>query len=96
MLALNTIQSVNTNWDSFSIKDHAMNKDEFEGKWKQIQGQTKQWWGKLTDDDLGQVGGQFEKFMGVLQAKYGYTREVAESEFNKRMAEFEANKQKRG
>jgi len=71
-----------------------MNKDEFEGKWKQIQGQAKQWWGKLTDDDLGQIGGQFDKFMGVLQEKYGYTREVAEQEFNKRMAQFEASKQK--
>ncbi len=24
----------------------------FEGKWKQVRGQAKIWWGKLTDDDL--------------------------------------------
>ena len=71
-----------------------MNKDEFEGKWKQIRGQARQWWGKLTDDDLERVGGKFEQFVGVVQEKYGYTREVAETEINKRVAEFEATQKK--
>ena len=71
-----------------------MNKDEFEGKWKQIRGQARQWWGKLTDDDLERVGGKFEQFVGVVQEKYGYTREAAETEINKRVAEFEANQKK--
>ena len=71
-----------------------MNKDEFEGKWKQIRGQARQWWGKLTDDDIERVGGKYEEFLGVVQEKYGYTREAAETEVNKRVAEFEANKKK--
>ncbi len=71
-----------------------MNKDEFEGKWKQIRGQARQWWGKLTDDDLERVGGKYEQFLGVVQEKYGYTREAAETEVNKRVAEFEANQKK--
>jgi len=29
-----------------------MNNDIFVGKWKQMRGQAKIWWGKLTDDDL--------------------------------------------
>jgi uncharacterized protein YjbJ (UPF0337 family) len=61
-----------------------MNNDIFEGKWKQIRGQAKVWWNKLTDDDLGTVEGKFEKLVGLLQEKYGYTREQAEEEFNKR------------
>jgi uncharacterized protein YjbJ (UPF0337 family) len=71
-----------------------MNKDEFEGKWKQIRGQARQWWGKLTDDDLERIGGKYEQFLGVVQEKYGYTREAAETEVNKRVAEFEANQKK--
>lgn len=67
-----------------------MNKDEFEGKWKQIQGQARQWWGKLSDDDLERAGGKFEQFLGILQEKYGYTRNAAEEEINQRMAEFKA------
>ena len=71
-----------------------MNKDEFDGKWKQIRGQARQWWGKLTDDDLERVGGKYEQFVGVVQEKYGYTREAAETEINKRVAEFEASQKK--
>jgi uncharacterized protein YjbJ (UPF0337 family) len=29
-----------------------MNKDIFEAKWKEMRGQIKEWWGKLTDDDI--------------------------------------------
>ncbi|MBN1923071.1 MAG: CsbD family protein [Anaerolineae bacterium] len=68
-----------------------MNKDIFEGKWKQVRGQAKEWWGKLTDDDLERVGGKYEQFIGTIQEKYGYTRERAEEEINKRLAEHEVH-----
>ena len=71
-----------------------MNKDEFEGKWKQIICKASNWWGKLTDDDLEIVCGKYEQFLGVVQEKYGYTREAAETEINKRVTEFEANHKK--
>ena len=64
-----------------------MNKDIFEGKWKEIRGQIKEWWGELTDDDLERVGGKADQFIGLLQQKYGYTRERAEEEFNRRIKE---------
>ena len=67
-----------------------MNKDVFEGKWKQIRGEAKVWWGKLTDDDLDQAAGEFDKFVGVLQERYGYSREQAEEEIEKRVNEYEA------
>jgi uncharacterized protein YjbJ (UPF0337 family) len=66
-----------------------MNKDIFEGKWKQMRGQVKGWWGKLTDDDLDRVGGKYDQFVGLIQEKYGYTRERVEDELDKRMAERE-------
>jgi uncharacterized protein YjbJ (UPF0337 family) len=75
-------------------EDHTMNKDVFEGKWKQMRGQAKDWWGKLTDDDLERVGGKYDKFVGLLQEKYGYTRERAEEEINRRTAEHEAQQKK--
>jgi uncharacterized protein YjbJ (UPF0337 family) len=64
-----------------------MNKDIFEGKWKQMRGQVKGWWGKLTDDDLERVGGKYDEFVGLLQEKYGFTRERVEAEIDKRLAE---------
>jgi uncharacterized protein YjbJ (UPF0337 family) len=61
-----------------------MNNDMIDGKWKQIRGQAKLWWGKLTDDDLQKVDGSFDKLLGVLQEKYGYTRQQAKDELRKR------------
>jgi uncharacterized protein YjbJ (UPF0337 family) len=67
-----------------------MNNDIVEGKWKQIRGEAKAWWGKLTDDDLERAAGKFDVLAGILQEKYGYTREAAADEINKRVTEYEA------
>jgi uncharacterized protein YjbJ (UPF0337 family) len=72
-----------------------MNKDVFEGKWKQIRGEAKAWWGKLTDDDLDRAAGKFEVLAGMLQEKYGYTRELAANEIDKRVTEYEASLKKK-
>ena len=71
-----------------------MNKDVFEGKWKQVRGPAKLWWGRLTDADLDKVGGQFDVFAGLLQEKYGYSRERAEEEIEKQMNEYETKLKK--
>ena len=62
-----------------------MNWDQVEGAWTKSKGRIKEKWGKLTDDDLKRVGGKYEKFVGLLQEKYGYTREHAEEEINRRV-----------
>jgi len=59
-----------------------MNRDIFEGKWKQFKGEVKKQWGKLTDDEIDQINGQHEKMVGLLQERYGYTRERAERELD--------------
>jgi uncharacterized protein YjbJ (UPF0337 family) len=68
-----------------------VNKDVFEGKWKQVQGEARVWWGKLTDDDLDKVAGKFDVFVGLLQEKYGYSRARAEEEIEMHVTEFESN-----
>ncbi len=72
-----------------------MNKDIVEGKWKQIRGEAKSWWGKLTDDDLDRAAGKFEVLAGLLQEKYGYTRQRATEEIDKRVTEYEAGLKKK-
>jgi uncharacterized protein YjbJ (UPF0337 family) len=73
------------------MEDKAMNKDIFEGKWKQIRGEAKAWWGKLTDDDLDRAAGKFDVLAGLLQEKYGYTRQRAVEEIDKRVTDYEAS-----
>jgi uncharacterized protein YjbJ (UPF0337 family) len=49
----------------------AMNADIFKGKWGQFKGELKRQWGKITDDDLAQIEGNYEKFLGKVQERYG-------------------------
>jgi uncharacterized protein YjbJ (UPF0337 family) len=63
-----------------------MNKDILKGKWLQMKGDVRKMWGQLTDDDLDQIQGDSEKFIGKLQERYGYNREQAEREVNDFMA----------
>ena len=58
-----------------------MNKDMLKGKWMQMKGSVRTQWGKLTDDDVDQIQGDAEKFIGKLQERYGYARDRAEREF---------------
>ena len=60
-----------------------MNNDIFQGKWSQVKGDVKKFFGKLTDDDMLQVEGNSDKMIGKLQERYGYTREQAEAEWGK-------------
>lgn len=62
-----------------------MNQQILAGKWKQMRGQVKQWWGQLTDDDLDRIDGAMDKLAGVLQERYGWKREQAEQEIKRRL-----------
>jgi uncharacterized protein YjbJ (UPF0337 family) len=66
-----------------------MNQDVLAGKWKQMRGQVKQWWGKLTDDDLDRVNGAMDKLAGVLQERYGWERDQAEREIKARFDRYD-------
>jgi uncharacterized protein YjbJ (UPF0337 family) len=64
-----------------NLEVKTMNTDVLKGKWKQVSGDVKKSFGKLTDDDLMQVEGNQEKIIGKLQERYGYSREQAEREW---------------
>jgi uncharacterized protein YjbJ (UPF0337 family) len=65
-----------------------MNEDIFAGQWRQMRGELKSWWGKLTDDDFDIIGGQKDKLIGLVQEKYGYARDHAEQQVERRLKEF--------
>ncbi|MDF1645301.1 MAG: CsbD family protein [Pseudomonadales bacterium] len=52
-----------------------MNKEIMEGKWKQLKGEIQNKWGKLTNDDLDVIDGNSEKFSGMIQERYGKSKE---------------------
>lgn len=64
-----------------------MNADVFKGMWKQVEGQVKSTWGKLTDDDLQQIDGDREKLIGKLEERYGWSKSEADAQLDRFLAE---------
>ncbi len=58
-----------------------MNANILKGQWRELKGEVKRRWGKLTDDDMMEIEGESEKLIGLLQKRYGYSREEAEREY---------------
>jgi uncharacterized protein YjbJ (UPF0337 family) len=65
-----------------------MNEDVFAGRWKEMRGTLRSWWGNLTDDDFEWIGGQKDRLVGLVQQKYGYTRDQAQSEVDRRFRDY--------
>lgn len=59
-----------------------MNWDTIAGNWKKLQGQVKEKWGKLTDNDLTVIAGKRDQLAGLLQQRYGYAKDEAERELD--------------
>ena len=59
-----------------------MNSDVFKGQWKQLKGDIKMRWNKLTDDDLEAIDGAMEKLEGRLQERYGWEKDRISTEIN--------------
>jgi hypothetical protein len=71
-----------------------MNKMIFEENWKPIRGIINARWNLMVEYDLLKVDKaevKFDKFVTMLQVKYGYTRQAARDEIGKLWAEYESN-----
>ena len=65
-----------------------MNWDRIQTNWKQYKNSVRETFAKLTDDDLDKIDGRRDQFLGKLQERYGYSRDVAEqklTDFTARM-----------
>lgn len=72
----------------------AMNKMIFDEKWKVIRGQSTVRWSLMGEFDLNKVDkakDKYDRFVTMLQVKYGYTRQQARAEVNRLWVEYEAN-----
>ena len=86
-----TLSQQNRAWTRGTSKEGAVNTDIVEGKWKQMRGQVKEWWGKLTDDDLDVIAGKKDQLIGKLQERYGWAKRDAEDEVTRRFRDMEAS-----
>lgn len=59
-----------------------MNRDQVQGKWDQVKGRAKRAWGELTDDDFTKADGSVDKLYGIIQEKFGDTKEAIQSKLD--------------
>jgi uncharacterized protein YjbJ (UPF0337 family) len=62
--------------------------DPLAGQWEQLRPQLRAWWDRLTEADLAQIGGHKDRLISVLQQRYGYPRERAQHEVDRRLQEY--------
>ncbi|MBH0200063.1 MAG: general stress protein CsbD [Nitrospira sp.] len=48
-----------------------MNADQLQWKWLQFKGDLQKQWSKFTDNDLQEIGENYDKFVGKVQERYG-------------------------
>ncbi|HEY1959407.1 MAG TPA: CsbD family protein [Polyangiaceae bacterium] len=70
-----------------------MNWNHIKADWKQIKGQVKSQWGKLTDDDMTLIEGKWDQLVAKLQERYGYQKDKAEREVDMYLRKLDAQNQ---
>jgi uncharacterized protein YjbJ (UPF0337 family) len=60
-----------------------MNWDQIKGDWHQLSARLKEKWAKLTNEDLATIAGRRGQLVAVLQGRYGFEKERAETELDK-------------
>lgn len=54
--------------------------EEIAGNWTYYKGRIKERWGKLTDDELEVIDGEWDQLIGSLQVRYGMKKQEVERE----------------
>ncbi len=57
-----------------------MNWDRIEGNWKEVKGQVREKWGRLTNDENDVIAGRREQLEGTLQRVYGKSKDEVRKE----------------
>jgi uncharacterized protein YjbJ (UPF0337 family) len=68
--------------DFAQYKETRMDWNRVEGNWKQVKGQVKEKWGKLTDDDLDVINGRRDQLEGKIQQRYGFAKDQAKKDID--------------
>ena len=68
--------------------------EEIAGNWTFYKGRIKERWGKLTDDELEVIDGEWDQLIGSLQVRYGLKRNEVEQELQKLLSDWSAANQR--
>jgi uncharacterized protein YjbJ (UPF0337 family) len=61
--------------------------DPLKDQWAQLRPQLRSWWDRLTEADLMAIDGHKDRLISIVQQRYGYPRERAQQEVERRLQE---------
>ncbi len=56
--------------------------DQVKGSWTQARGEIRKKWGEFTDDEIEQMKGDRDIMSGMIQKKYGQTKEEVNTQID--------------
>lgn len=68
--------------ESMGLNAGTSNWRDVEKSWTEVKGQVQERWDRFSDLELDQVGGNYNRLIGKLQDKYGFSRQQAERELD--------------
>lgn len=68
--------------------------EEIAGNWTFYKGRIKERWGKLTDDELEVIDGEWDQLIGSLQVRYGLKRQEVEQRLQMMLSDWSAERQR--
>jgi uncharacterized protein YjbJ (UPF0337 family) len=66
-----------------------LNEEQIKGKWTEIKGGIRNLWGNLTDDELEETKGNLHQVGGLIERKYGETKETIREKMDRLMNSFD-------
>lgn len=66
-----------------------LNQDQIKGKWDEIKGGVRNLWGKLTDDEVEQFKGNLQSISGIVQERYGESKDSISKKLDRLMDSFD-------
>ena len=73
------------------MKDSSL-RERVEGNWKQLSGNVRREWGKLTHNDVEQIKGDVEVLAGKIEERYGVTKAEARKQIEQWTSKFLAHR----
>jgi uncharacterized protein YjbJ (UPF0337 family) len=59
------------------------NEQQIKGQWEQFKGKCKRAWAELTDDDFLKAEGSVDKMRGIIQERFGDSKEAIQKKFDR-------------
>ena len=71
-----------------------MNENQISGKWNEFKGELRSMWGKLTDDEIEATKGDAQAIEGLIEQRYGDSKEDFRSRVNGLMDKYSIRRER--